>query len=215
MQSTSLTYEKPSWISQGLVICFSIAVVLMAGWLALTIMVSRLGTSSVVDDTDIVTSPPVYVQNVSPEADQPSVMTRQNTAYFEPLSRDYSFATAAPLQSALPLAPLTEAPPVATRDRTYPMLSILAPMPDANYRGIPAEEPLPAEAPVETNGAAVDLVPLPPPPPPTLSRVRGRVGGGTASIPVPRPRPRLEADDVQPAPEQPQSLFDLLLYGQR
>jgi hypothetical protein len=215
MQSTSLTYEKPSWISQGLVICFSIAVVLMAGWLVITIKVASLGTTSVVDDTEIVTSPPVYVENVSPEPDQPGVTARQNTAYFEPLPRDDAFATVAPPRSALPLASLTEPSPAAIRDPGYPLLSISTPMPDANYRGIPAEEPLQAGAPAETDGAAVDLVPLPPPPPPTLPRMRGRVGWRTASIPVPRPRPRLEAEDVQANPEQPQSLFDLLLYGQR
>jgi hypothetical protein len=200
MRISGHTYEKPSRISQALVVCFSIAVVLMAGWFAITIMFSHYGTTSAVDDTEIVTTSPASVEDVSAEPDESNVTARLNAAYFEPLSRD-AYAAAAPPRSALPLAPVAGPFSAATRDPGYPALSIAPVMPDANYRTIPADEPLPAGALTE---AAADVVPLPPP-----------KRSHTAFIPIPRPRPRIEAEDVQPAPEQSQSLFDLLMYGQR
>jgi hypothetical protein len=205
MRITGHTYEKPSRISQALVVCFSIAVVLMAGWFAITIMFSHYGTTSAVDDTDIVTTAPIYVENVSAEPEESSVTARLNSAYFEPLSRDYAYAAVAPPRSALRLAPVAGPFPAATHDPGYAALSIATVVPDANYRGIPADEPLPAVPPIEATNATADLAPLRPSPKPARK----------ASIPVPRPRPQLEAEDVQPAPEQPQSLFDLLMYGQR
>jgi hypothetical protein len=193
---------------RGLVVCFSIAVVLMASWLAITIMFSRLGTISAADDVDVITSapvseenvPPVSVENVRPEPEEPAMTTRPNSPYFEPLSRDYKSAMAAPSRAVLPATSLTEPSGGAIRDTTYPASSTAAP--DADYRGAQVDEPLRAAVPVEPADSAADFVPLPPPKP-----------ARTASIPVPRPRPRLEGDDPQPAPEQ--SLFNLLMYGQR
>jgi hypothetical protein len=201
MRITGHTYEKPSRISQALVVCFSIAVVLMAGWFAITIMFSHYGTTSAVDDTEIVTTSPARVENVSAEPDESSVTARLNAAYFEPLSRDYAYAAVAPPRSALPLVPVAEPFPAATRDPGYPALSLANVVPDVNDRKIPADESPPARALTE---AAADVVPSPPP-----------KRSHTASIPMPRPRPRIEAEDVQPGPEQSQSLFDLLMYGQR
>jgi hypothetical protein len=203
MQITGCAYEKPSRISQALVVCFSLAVVLMAGWFTATIMFSNYGTTSAVDDTEIESTVPADAENVSPESDKPSVTERLNSAYFELRSRDYAYAAAAPPRSALPLASVTDSPPAATRDPGYPALSGATAVPDANYRGIPANEPLRTEALIEATDAT-NFVPLPPP-------KRSR----TASIPMPRPRPRLEAEEVQPAPEQAQSLFDRLMYGPR
>ena len=204
MRITGHTYEKPSRISQALVVCFSIAVVLMAGWFAITIMFSHYGTTSAVDDTEIATTAPAYVENVSAEPDESSVTARLNSAYFELLSRDYAYAAAPPPRSALPLAPVAEPFPAATRDPGYPALSLANVVPDVNDRKIPADEPPPARALTRAlTEAAAEVVPLPPP-----------KRSHTASIPIPRPRPRIEAEDVQSGPEQSQSLFDLLMYGQ-
>lgn len=214
MQITGGAYEKPSLISQALVVCFSIAVIVMAGWLVKTIMFTEYGTTAVVDDTEIETVGPATLENVSPDPDRSSVTARLNSAYFEPSSRDYSYATAAPPRPALPLASVTEPPPAASRDAGYPALSVTTPAPDVNYRGIQADGPLPDGAPVAPSDAIVGFVPLPTPPP-ALPRARGKVVWGVASIPMPRPRPRLEAEAVQPEPEQAQSLFNLLMYGPR
>jgi hypothetical protein len=208
---TAQAYEKPSLISQALVVCFTIAVILMAGWFVSTIMFTKYGTTSAVDDTEIVTVAPATLENVSPDPDKSPVTARLNSAYFEPSA----YATAAPPRPALPLASVTEPPPAAPRDAGYPASSVTTVVPDANYRGIQADEPLTAGALVATADPTADFVPLPPPPPPTLPRMRGRAGWGVASIPVPRPRPRLEAEEVQPGPEQAQSLFNLLMYGPR
>lgn len=201
MRRTRPSYEKPSRISQGLVICFSIAIVAMAGWLAMTIMFSRdANTMAADDDTNIEeTSAPPYVENVSPEPEKLSVTARLNAAYFEPLPRDYIPDAVTPSRSALPLAPLTEFPPPSARDPRYPA-SIVPTMPDVVYRGSPADEPPQAEVAIEATYAAPDFVPLPLPKP------------RRASIPVPRPRPHLDSED-QPGPDP--SFFDLLVNRPR
>lgn len=190
MQRTVRAYEKPSRISQGLVIGLSIAVVLTAGRLANTIMLSRYATTSAVDDTDT-TSPPAHVENVSPEPDKAPVAAPANAAYFEPLPRDNASPAPSPPRSALPLAPLAEPPSVAARNPGHAPWSTPTAGPDVDFRSVPAR--------------------FPPPYPPAQA-----AEGTVASIPVPRPRPRLESDDVQPGPDQsPFSAFDLLIDRQR
>jgi hypothetical protein len=211
MGRTGRAYEKPSRISQGLVVGLSVAVVLMSGWLAITIMFSHFETAAIVDDTDMtsaMTSAPVSVENASSKPDEPSVTERLNSAYlyFEPLPRDYASATAAPPRSALPLAAITEPPRAVARDPAYPPLSIATAVPDANYRGIPADGPLQTAAPVEATDVITDLLRLPPLPPPHPPPHARDGGVGVASIPMPRPRPRLEGEDVQPPPPYPPPL---------
>jgi len=214
MQTIGRAYEKPSRISQGLVVCFSIAVVLMAGWLAITIMLSRYATTSAVGDTDM-TGAPVYVENVSPEPGEPRVAARVNSAYFEPLPRNYASTTPTPPRSALPLASFAEPPPAATRDPGYAPSPIAPAVPGVNYRSIPAKEPLQAGPSIAVTDAIADLMRLrlrlPPPPPPYPPPHAGE--SRVASIPVPRPRPRFEGEDVQPGPDQ--SSFDLLIDRRR
>jgi hypothetical protein len=190
MQRTVRAYEKPSRISQGLVVCLSIAVVLAAGRLASTIILSRYATASAVDDTGT-TSAPVSVERVSSEPHEPPVAARVNSASFEPLPRDDAATAPTPPRSALPLAPLTEPPSAATRNPGSAPWSTATAVPDVDFRGIPAKLP-------------------PPYPPPQAAEDR------VASIPVPRPRPRLESEDVQPDPDQsPFSAFDLFIDRQR
>ena len=203
MRTARLSYEKPSRISQGLVVCFSVAVVVMAGWLAITIMFSRdANIATAADDTNIeTTSASPYVDNALPELEKPSVTARLNAAYFEPLPRDYTPGAVTPPRSALPLASFSEIPPLARRDSRY-STSIVPAAPGANYRSIPADEPLPlqTEFAIEAIDAIPDFVPLPVPKPRRIS------------IPVPRPRPHLDGED-QPGPDL--SFFDLLINRPR
>src|SRR6516164_52586 len=101
MQRTVRAYEKPSRISQGLVVCLSIAVVLAGGRLASTIILSRHATASAIDDTDT-TSAPVSVERASSELHEPPVPARVDAADFEPLPRDDAFTAPTPPRSALP-----------------------------------------------------------------------------------------------------------------
>jgi hypothetical protein len=186
MQRTIRAYEKPSRISQGLVVCLSIVVVLAAGRLASTIIFSRYATASAVGDTDMA-SAPVSVESVASEPHEPPVAARVNPASFEPLRRDDAPTAPTPPRSALPLAPLAEPPSAATRNPGSAPWSTATAVPDVDFRGIPAKLPYP---------------------PPQAAEVR--------SIPVPRPRPRPESEDVQPDPDQsPFSAFDLFIDRQR
>jgi hypothetical protein len=188
MQRTVRAYEKPSRISQGLVVCLSIAVVLAAGRLASTIIFSRYATTSAVDATDT-TSAPVSVESVSSEPHEPPVAAPVNAASFEPLPRDDASAAPTPPRSALPLAPLAEPPSAAMRNPGFAPWSTATAVPDVDFRSSPAKIP-------------------PPYPPPQAAEGR--------SVPVPRPRPRVESEDVQPEPDQsPFSAFDLFIDRQR
>jgi hypothetical protein len=190
MRRTVRVYEKPSRMSQGLVVCLSIAVVLAAGRLASTIIFSRYATTSAVDDTGP-TSAPVSVESISSEPHEPAVAARVNAADFELLPRDDASTAPTPPRSALPLAPLAEPSSAATRNPGFAPWSTPTAVPDVDFRGIPAK--------------------LPPPYSPPQA-AEGRV----ASIPVPRPRPRLESEDVPPDPDQSLfSAFDLFIDRQR
>jgi hypothetical protein len=178
----------------------SVAVVLMAGWLAITIILSRYTTTSAVGDTEMTTAP-AQALNGSPVTDEPRVTVRANSVYFEPMARDDASATLTPPRSALALAPFAEPPPAGARLAGSALLSTAMAGPDVTYRSIPA--PLPYPPPRATEGtvgattsiaatvAIADLLR----PPPYPSRHAGE-GSVAASVPVPRPRPRLEGEDV-------------------
>jgi hypothetical protein len=194
MQRTVRAYEKPSWISQGLVVCLSIAVVVAAGRLAGTILLSRYVTTSAVHDADTAGAP-VSVESVSSETYEPPAAMRVNPAYFEPLPQDDASTAPAPPGLALPLAE----PPAAARNPEYSPWSAARDI-DVRWR--------------EATGAIADLLRAPPPPqaypPPQAAEDR------VVSVPVPRPRPRLDSEDVQPDPDQsPFSAFDLFVDRQR
>lgn len=231
MPRTGRAYEKPSRISQGLVVCLSIAVVLMAGWLAITIMLSNNATTSAVGDTNVA-SAPVQMENVSAKPEGPRLAPRANSAIFERWPRDDAFTATAPPRSTLPLASFAEPPPAATRDPGNASLSFATVVPEVSHSTIPSPYPPPiaSSRPFPTSGggsesgqlgegregaapsvdaaeAIADLMRLPPPTPyPPPRAAEGRVG--MTSVPVPRPRPRVESEDVQPiAEDQPSSDF--------
>jgi hypothetical protein len=212
MQGTGRAYEKPSWISQGLVVGLSIAVVLTAGRLAITIMFSAHGTTAVVADTARA-SAPAPAENGPPKPDGPHA-ARVNWGDFDLFPRDDASPT--PARSALPLASFADPPPAAAREPGA--LSIAKAVPDVDPHSIPAGLPPSSAAEgkagssTEATEAIADLLRAPPPPSPPPHSGEGKVGA--ASIPVPRPRPRLESEDVQPAaPEQ--SPLDWLIGRQQ
>jgi hypothetical protein len=190
MQRTVRAYEKPSRISQGLVVCLSIAVVLAAGRLASTIIFSHYATASAVDDTNAARAP-ASVESVPSEPLAPPMAARVNPANFEPSPQDDASTAPAPPPSALPLAPLAEPPSAVTRYPGFAPWSTAAAAPDVDFRSSSAKPPAPS-------------------PPPLAAE------GGVASIPVPRSRPRLDSEDVQPEPGQSRfSAFDLFIERQR
>jgi len=203
MPRSGLAYEKPSRVARGLVIGFSIAVAVMAGWLAATVMFSHDATTRAADDADLETaSTPPYVENIPPDPARPGTAERFGSPFPEPPPRayaPYSAAAPAPPRSALPLASPAEPPPAGLLGSTF----TTTPVPDEIYRGILADEPpRRTEAAVEATDAAPQVVPLPPPRP-----------ARTAAIPVPRPRPHLDAEDAQPVADR--SFFDFLVNRQR
>jgi hypothetical protein len=210
MPRTAPVYEKPSRISQGLVVCFSIAVVVMAGWLVTVVMFFDGANTMAADKADIqpISTRP-YVMNVSPEPAKLGETAPSNSADLEPSpwvhTPDSATPPAAPAppRSDLPLAPFAEFPAGGAPRPAYAMSSVATGVPDASYRGTMADDlSRQVEAAIDADTAA-DVVPLPLPKPRPSS----------ASIPVPRPRPRLDAEDTQPSPDQ--SFFEFLVNRPR
>jgi len=224
MAETGRAYERPSRISQGLALGLSIAVVLMAGWLGITIMLSRYATTAASADTEM-TNPPAHVENGSPLLDEPRVAIGVNSADFKPMAQDYALATPTPPRSALPLAPFAEPPAAAAPLLASALLPTATAVPEGNYRSIPAVPSYPSlragqvrvvpRTSAEAAQAIADLLRPPPLPLPQPYPARRAAEGsvGVASVPVPRPRPRLEDEEVQPSPER--SAFDFPIDQQR
>src|ERR1700674_1952696 len=53
MPRTGLAYERASRVSQALILCFSLAVVVMAGWLAMMIMLPHDANTMAADPADV------------------------------------------------------------------------------------------------------------------------------------------------------------------
>ena len=209
MPRTVRAYEKPSRISQGLIVCFSIAVVVMAGWLVTVVMFFDGANTMAADEADIQPiSARSYVTNVFPEPAKLGETARSNAADLESLpwvhTPDSATPPAAPAppRSALPLAPFAQFPAGGAPPPAYTMSSAATEVPDASYRGIIADDlSRQIEAAIDAD-TAPEVIPLPLPKP-----------RPTASVPVPRPRPRLDAEDTQPSPDQ--SFFEFLTNRER
>jgi hypothetical protein len=172
MQGTNRIYEEPSRLSQGLVIGLSIAVVVMAGWLAVTITLSQTPMTSVEGATDAAAGVPM------PDGADASLPTtlrqpeRSNSVQFD-WPAEFASATSrstppppSPVQTAMP--PAAELP--ATRDLgRAPWLAA----PDARDRSLPSRQP--AGAATEATDAIVEILA----PPPTSH--------AAAAAPPPRP----------------------------
>jgi hypothetical protein len=192
MPRASLAYDKPSRVSRVLVLCFSLAVVLMAGWLVLMIMMSRSGTSMAAAPGD-----DARATAASTTGSVPRPFVVQSTA--SPISQ--AVVTTSRMQSASgaawPDAP-SATPPPAAPVASYAVSSIPATQ-EPSYRGFPTDI---AATPAEASPEATEIVPLPQPRPKHM-----------ASVPVPRPRPQI--DDPTDAPTPQRSLFDFLVDRQK
>jgi hypothetical protein len=182
MPDTNSIYEEPSRLSQGLVIGLSIAVVMMAGWLVVTI---RAQSPTTAREADAATNPPAIEppeeRAVSSAADQPR--QRSTSVHFD---WPEEFASAPdsppPPRTALPLAPEL---PVA-RDFGHPAWPAAGVAPSTASR-----QPVGADA---TDAIVETLVPQP---------LHGGARKNPAS-PSPAPRqaqrqqkPRVETDASQ------------------
>jgi hypothetical protein len=187
MQGTSRIYEEPSRLSQGLVIGLSIAVVLMAARLTVTVLSSNAATASVEANTDAVAGKPepAYAALVSGAPDEPhqTETAHSNSAHFD-WPEDFSSPTPTPQRTALPLAP--ELP--TTRDLGRSPWPVATTMPDARSRGLAARQP--AGTATEAADAIVDVL---------APRQRGAAGRETtaAAVPPPRPVPRRQKPHVE------------------
>ncbi|HSV22866.1 MAG TPA: hypothetical protein VLJ17_07540 [Xanthobacteraceae bacterium] len=204
MPRARLAYEKPSRVSQGLVVGFSIAVVLMAGWFVTMVMFSEGTNTKAAVEADVspMTITRAYVTDVLSEPIKPSAIARANRVDLEPTPLGSSLDSAAPIatppppRSPLPLASLTEFSPGAPRPALTTSPIAIA-IPETSYRGILADElSRQVEAAIDAVDADVIQLPLPRPRP---------------NIPVPRPRPHIDGGDGQSSA----NLFDFLTNGPR
>jgi len=113
MPRPGLAYDRPSRASQALIVGFSLAVVVMAGWLVLMVMFSADTTTGTADTADLPAAPP-HVENL-PASAQPSsarLLTPlpEGSAWPDPQSGPPS----AGLRAPPPAAPLAPAASLAT-----------------------------------------------------------------------------------------------------
>lgn len=216
MPRPGLAYEKPSRGSQALVIGFSLAVVVMAGWLVMMIMFSHDANTMAADPADLqatVARPPPPVEPAAPEPIRLGAVTRPPPQPTQPSGpptpwpfTPYSTG-ATPPQPAAPAAPQAVAPRAAA-PQAEPAPATPAASPTYTTSSVPAsvagisdrasiEDTLP-----QTETPDTEVIPLPPPKPRRM-----------ASIPVPRPRPHLDSDDAQPSEER--TFFDFLVNRQK
>ena len=156
MQGTKGIYEKPSRVSQGLVITLSIAVVAMAGWLAATITLSQTAMTSVENAIEAGAQPALSTDET--EASLPTTLRQpqSNSVHFE-WPKEFASTPSAtpPAQPALPLAP-TEHPAARDTGRApWPAT------PEVRDRGLPSRTSLGAAEPTD---AIVDVLSPPSPP---------------------------------------------------
>ena len=189
MPRTGLAYERPSRVSQALILCFSLAVVVMAGWLVMMIRLPHDANTMAADPADV----PAMATRPAPRIENTA------TAY-TPLLADSAQLR---LPNASPWPDASSTNPYSTSSATSPSparpaaaytTSSLAP-PEASYRGA-SNGDLNIQA--EAGNDAPEFVPLP------LPRPR------RSAVPVPRPRPRID-DQADAQPTRERTLFDVLV----
>jgi hypothetical protein len=195
MQGTNRIYEEPSRLSQGLVAGLSVAVVLMAGWLALKISFSQPdtpppdATDAAQGHADTAAGPPGAraVGTVS----GPNAQRQETPSSVFDWPAEFAAAPAPPPpRTVLPLAP--ELP--ATRDIGRAPWPAAPAMPEPRDRSAASRQTSGAEA----TDAIVDL--LAPPPRGTAAR--------DAAAAAPRQAPRRQKPLSQPLQLQPQPRAD-------
>ena len=187
MPRTGLAYERPSRVSQALIVCFSLAVVIMAGWLVMMIMLPHDANTMAADPADVpetVTGPAPRVENTV-------------TAYSPALANPGPLQLGAPSWPAAPSTNPTSTSSAASPSPARPAdasTTSLAPS-DANYRGVSSNDRF---VETEAGDVAAELIPLP------LPRPR------RTAVPVPRPRPRID-DQADAPPPRERTFFDMLV----
>jgi hypothetical protein len=137
MPRPGLAYERPSRVSQVLILSFSIAVLVMGGWLAMMIMLPHDADTVAADSPDV----PAMATRPAPRVEN-SV-----TAYDPPLANGPQWPDAPP---ANPYSPPSAASPSPARPSGAYATSSLA-----------SNDNLPSDA----GNDALESVPLPPPRP--------------------------------------------------
>jgi hypothetical protein len=142
MPRPGLAYERPSRVTQVMILCFGAAVLVMGGWLAMMILLPNEASTVAADPSDVpamATKPAPRVENTA-------------TAYDPPLANG---------------PPLSEAPP--TNPYSPPSGASTAPSRLAGYptSALVSYDRLPAEA----GGDVTESVPLPPPRPKRIAAV--------------------------------------------
>jgi hypothetical protein len=188
MSKTGLAYERPSRVSLALIVCFSCGLIVMAGWLAMTILFSSNANTAAGPTDGMMASLPPHVENATPPYVPPVTVE-------VPLSAASQPGIAPPQASAYGGGPPDTGPTATIRAYTT---SALASGTALHGPGdlVLQIEPQPASEPTE-------IVPLPSPRPPRR----------VAAVPVPRPRPQID-DAEPPPPPQERSLLDIFINRQ-
>ena len=183
MSRPGLAYERPTRMAQALILCFSLAVVVMAGWLVMTVMFAHDAPTVAEEQPDV---PPVATK-------APPNIEDANAPPLSATARMPSQPGASPWPDTRSAEAVTRpsAPAAAGAAATTYATSAVAP--SANDRAALDG------APIETGIDPREMVPLP------LPRPRR-----TAAVPVPRPRPRADDQAVAQVPQE-RNFFDLLL----
>jgi hypothetical protein len=205
MPRPGLAYDRPSRGSQALIVGFSLAVVVMAGWLVLMVMFSGDTTTGASDTADLPVAAP-HVENL-PATEQSST-ARLLTPLPEaaPWPDPPAGASPAAARSPPPAAPLAPAASLATAapssapaqvDSPTTAYAIASVAPTESSRAVVTDESA-TETTTETDPG--EIVPLP------LPRPRR-----TSSVPFPRPRPQIG----DAAPPKERSIFDFFVNRQQ
>jgi hypothetical protein len=200
MQVTNRIYGMPSQLSQGLVQGLVIGLSIVVGWLAVSVMFSRVGTPPAESDTHATANMPIA---------DPTVGTKVSSALNGPRqtagSNAVRFDWPEEFKSAVTPPPRTVLPPASTElfvlpDNGRSPRPAAAAVPDANDRGFPPRQPPPqAKAATDASDGIGDLLVLP-------SQPRAR-GAKDASAAVPVPRRQKPRSAALPAQDQ-QSVLD-------
>jgi hypothetical protein len=144
MPRPGLAYERSSRVSQMLILCFSVAVLVMGGWLAMMIMVPNNAETVAADTSDVpamATKPAPRVENSATAYDPPLANGPQFSD--APSTNPYSPPSAASPAASSPTAPARPAGAYATSSL-------------ASYGNLPSD----------AVNEVTESVPLPPPRPP-------------------------------------------------
>lgn len=157
MPRPGLAYERTSRVSQVLILCFSVAVLVMGGWLAMMIMVPNHAETVAADPSDVpamATKPAPRVENAA-------------TAYDPPLANGPQFTD---VPSTNPYSPPSATAPASPSSAPRPAgAGAYATSPLASYDNLPGD----------AVNEVPEFVPLPPPRPPRRT--------ASVPVPRPRP----------------------------